>query len=269
MTMSLRRSALAAIAFAVLVAAPVGAQEQTDASFRFSGRISAGRWVTVRNINGKIDVKPATGDQIEVTAVKRWKRGDPRRVRIEVTRVGENDGDVLVCALWSENAECDESGYRSNNSGNNNNTGNVSVDFTIRLPRGVHVRAGSVNGSVSVTGATGEVKASSVNGGIIASSVGGPVSASTVNGSIDVKMGSAGNADLSYSTVNGSVVVQVPDGFNAEIDFTTVNGQLRSEFPMTISGRISQRHIRGTVGKGGRRLKLRTVNGNVSLRKAT
>jgi hypothetical protein len=48
----------------------------------------------------------------------------------------------------------------------------------------------------------------------------------------------------------------------------TVNGRVSSDFPLTLSGRINPRHIRATVGKGGRRLRFSTVNGSVDLRKS-
>ena len=47
----------------------------------------------------------------------------------------------------------------------------------------------------------------------------------------------------------------------------TVNGDIETEFPLTVSGRVGMRRIRGTVGQGGRTLELETVNGSIRLRK--
>src|SRR3712207_2369100 len=94
------------LAFAALtvLAAPTAAQERSRDTFNWSGRVPAGRWIQVRNINGEIRIEPATGDQVKVTAVKTWRRGDPEDVRIEVKKVGPGDEDVMICALWSADA---------------------------------------------------------------------------------------------------------------------------------------------------------------------
>jgi hypothetical protein len=220
-------------------------------------------------LNGSNNVVPATGDKAEVTAVKRWRRGDPADVKIEATKVG-NGQDVLVCAVWSERTECDEDGYETRNDRrwrDDDNRNDVSVEFTVRLPAGVRLITSTVNGALDIDGATSSVEASTVNGEIRASSTGGPVSASTVNGSVEVRMREMGTEPLEFSTVNGSVTVYVPDNINAELDMRTVNGRVSSDFPLTISGRINPRHLRATLGKGGQRLEFSTVNGSVELRK--
>jgi DUF4097 and DUF4098 domain-containing protein YvlB len=81
-------------------------------------------------------------------------------------------------------------------------------------------------------------------------------------------MGQLGDKDLEFETVNGGIEVYVPDGLDAEVDMRTVNGGVTSDFPLTVTGRINTRHIRATIGKGGRRLEFRTVNGSVKLLKS-
>lgn len=251
-------------------ASPLAAQEQTsEREFRWSQEMQAGAWLRIRNLNGEIHVEPATGSTAEVVGVKRG-RGDPSEVRIELTKSGN---DVLVCALWSENAVCDEDGYRGERGGRgrgHRDGDNVSVEFTIKLPRGVRVLASSVNGEVEVRGATAEVVARSVNGQVSAVSSGGPVHASSVNGSIRASMAEVPTGeDLEYSTVNGSVTLELPADFAAQVEMRTVNGSLRSDFPLQLQGRVNPRRIEATIGDGGnRRLKISTVNGSVELRKA-
>ena len=242
---------------------------QQDTSFHWEGTIPEGKWLVLRNLNGAVRVEAGSGDKVQVDAVKRWRRGNPDDVRITVERFGQNKESAVVCAMWNENTECDESGYRSHNDGSwNNRRNDVSVDFTIRLPKGVKVETSTVNGSVRIAGATSVVEASTVNGGVDAASSGGPVTASTVNGDVTARMSDSGTGDLDYSTVNGSVTLELPGPLNAEVDMATVNGSVRSDFPMTLEGRVNPRHIRATIGTGGRRIKVRTVNGSVEIRKA-
>src|SRR3954447_18319319 len=110
------RLALPALALLTTVSLPaVGQQRQSGNSFTWSGRIAPGRWIRVINLSGTITVGQASGDNVEVTATKRWRRGDPAVVRFETKKFGPNDENVLVCALWGERSSCDEDGYRSNN----------------------------------------------------------------------------------------------------------------------------------------------------------
>ena len=247
----------------------------TDRDFRWDGSISSGRWVYARNLNGSVRVERATGSRLEVTAVKRWRRGNPEDVKIEVTRVGSGEGDVLICATWRDvTEECDERGYRTQNNRNrrdrwsrDDNNDDVSLDITVRVPEGVKLDISSINGGLDISGATAEVEAHTVNGGIEARSSGGPVNASTVNGEIDVRMGAIGNGNLDFSTTNGSITVTVPDGLNADITMRTVNGSVGSDVPMTVNGRISPRRIAATIGRGGMKIDLTTVNGSIDLRR--
>jgi hypothetical protein len=261
------------VALAALAVLPTSGLSQEPSrerdAFNWSGRVPAGRWIYVRNLNGEIRVEPTTGDQVQVTAVKTWRRGDPADVRIEVKKYGPNDQDVVICALWSEDSYCDESGYRHRSSSRNRRDNDVNVEFRVRVPRGVKIGAGSVNGSVTVEGATSEVKVGTVNGSVEATSTGGPVEASTVNGSVLARMGRlTGTEDLNYSTVNGSIHVEF-DGelTDADVEMSTVNGRFEINFPITIQGRLNPRHLRTRLGNGGRRIKLTTVNGNVELRR--
>jgi hypothetical protein len=241
---------------------------QSDRSFSWSGVIPAGRRILIKNINGPIEVTRSTSNRVEVTAEKRWRRGDPSWVRIEPKKLGD---EMLICALWGENSRCEEDGIRSDRSNDrnrNNRNNDVSVHFTVRVPEGVRVDVSTVNGGLEVSGVTTDVRANTVNGSITARSAGGPVRAKTVNGSINVSMGSIGNAeDLEYETTNGSVTIELPANFGAQLELGTVNGRVNTDFPITVSGTLSPRRIRGTVGDGRTRLRASTVNGSVTLRR--
>ena len=256
---------------ALTLLAPVAGAQQTERDFRWTGNVTSGRWLHVRNLNGSIRVERGTGSQVEVTAEKRWRRGNPGDVTIEVTRVGSGDQDVVVCAIWRDHTErCDERGYRTESRRGRDRwdrDDDVIVDFTVRLPDGVRLDASSVNGRLDIAGASSEVEAHTVNGGIRAESTGGPVRASTVNGDIDVRMAAVGSGDLHFETVNGSIDVTVPENLNAEVTMRTVNGNVGSDFPMTLNGRINPRRITARIGTGGPRLEFTTVNGSIDLRK--
>lgn len=277
----MQRLLIAALA-ALLVAPAASAQRERDRdrdddrdrqvdanAFQWEGRIPEGRWISIHNLNGAITVEPASGDQVEVRAEKRWRRGDPESVRVETVRDGD---DVVICALWTERSTCDRDGMHTRGRGGDdwdNDRNDVSLHFTVRLPRGVRVRANSVNGGIEVSGARSEVVARTVNGRIDVATSEGPVDAQTVNGAINVRMESlSSTADMEFETVNGSVRVDAPANLAADVSMSTVNGSLTSDFPLTVQGRISKHRINAAVNGGGRRLTMRTVNGSVELRQS-
>jgi DUF4097 and DUF4098 domain-containing protein YvlB len=81
-------------------------------------------------------------------------------------------------------------------------------------------------------------------------------------------MGDAGWSDaLTFHTVNGSIILDLPTALSADVRASTVNGEISTDFPLNVTGRISRRSVTGTIGSGGRRLDLETVNGTVRLQR--
>jgi Putative adhesin len=277
------------VAMAALLALPALASAQGDGrnltTWRWDGRVDAGHWMGVHNVNGSVQFAPSSDNMVHVTAEKRENSGgDITEVTFEVVQEG---GDVSICAIWHDNGHCGIDSFRQNRDRDNENQHNrTSVRFTVSVPRSVRVRAASVNGGVSirdvgaevrastvngsceVTNAAGPVKATAVNGGVNVTTAAGPVNASTVNGDLDVRMSSlTGSDDMRFSTVNGSITITVPGGFNADFRFSTVHGSIGSDFPLTLSGRFGPRNASGTIGSGGRELRASTVNGSIDLKK--
>jgi hypothetical protein len=263
-------SALLAAMVLITLAAPAYAQRdydrdaQYDSSFTTKQSIAAGGTIRVENLNGSIDVEASDNGTTTVSAVKRWRRGDPARVRILVEP--GKDG-ATVCALWDDERSCDD--HPSHNSGHHDDHNDVSVQFTVRVAKGVKVDLNTVNGSVDVSGATAAVDAETVNGRVEVATLGGPVSAKTVNGSVHATIEHLikSNEPLELETVNGSVQLEAPSDLSADVDAETTNGGIQSDFPLTISSGMIGKHIHGTVGQGGRRVELHTTNGSVKLRK--
>ena len=274
-------------ALAALIAAPsLGAQQEygrdTD-TWRWDGRVDAGKWMHVFNINGSVDFVPSNDNMVHLVAEKRSNGRAMDDIHFEVVQAG---GNVTVCAIWNDNSRCEDGGMSSNRNNDHNET-HSSVKFTVSVPRsirigahsvnggvsvrdvGTEVRANTVNGGVSVRNASGRVKANTVNGGVDVNTSVGPVTAETVNGNVDAKMASLqGDDDMTFKTVNGSVSITVPARFDANFRFDTVHGGIDSDFPMTLSGKFGPRHAAGTIGSGGGRdIRASSVNGSIELRK--
>jgi carbon monoxide dehydrogenase subunit G len=255
-------------ALAVMLAAPaLGAQQQygrDSDSWRWDGRVDAGHWMNVFNMNGTVEFAPSPDNMVHLVAEKRSNGREMDDIHYEVVQAG---GNVTICAIWNNSSRCEDGGVQSyHNNGNNENHSNVKI--TVSVPRSVKVGAHSVNGGVIVRNATGPVRANTVNGGINVNTANGPVTAETVNGNVDARMMSLqGDDDMTFKTVNGSVAIWVPARFDANFRFDTVHGGIDSDFPMTLSGRWGPRHASGTIGNGGRDVRASSVNGSIELRK--
>jgi DUF4097 and DUF4098 domain-containing protein YvlB len=298
----LRASALLAtlLLFPSLASAqsPLG---QSDSIYTWRGPLPVGALLTVRNHNGPIEVRPASGATAEIRAEKRSRDGNLRDVAFSV-RTGSN-GDVTLCSMLRGNDPCDDDRHWS--SDGDDWRRNVTVAMTVLVPRGAHLRVSTGNGAVSIERVGGEVQASTGNGrvtvastdGIVRVSTGngdvdvrdakaavrvstgngrvsvsttqGPVEARSGNGDIDVRMSAVRpTEDMGFSTGSGTVRVTLPADYNGELDASTGNGEVRSEFDLKVQGRMSPRRVRATIGNGGARLRLATGNGQLELKKA-
>lgn len=234
--------------------------------WNWKGRVERGDFIEVKGVNGDVHAERASGNEVQVEAVLRGRKSDPNEVEIQV--VEHSDG-VTICAVYPSKSGDRPNECRPGSKGHNSVKDNdVSVDFTVRVPAGVGFIGRTVNGDVDALGIDGDVQAHTVNGGIDISS-NGLAEATTVNGSITASMDRADwDGTLSFTTVNGSVTLEMPGDLNCDLSVSTVNGHLDFDFPLTVEGRFSPRHMKGTIGQGGRSLVIKTVNGSVQLRRS-
>jgi len=224
--------------------------------FDYNGALRPGQTLTIRDINGSVRVR--IGDRLAIHAVKRGERSDPNTVAI---RVENRASGIVVCVRYppDPNRGCDES---NQSSGNQNN--DTSVAFDVTVPHGVGVDARSVNGSVDVVN-DGPTDASTVNGSVRVE--GRDVrTARTVNGSVAVTILDRNHGTLDAKTVNGSIDVRLPAGAGLTVDAKTVTGGITAQGLNVEHPRYGPgASVSGTLGDGGRRLNLNTVNGSITL----
>lgn len=243
-----------------LVALPGAAED-----FRWQGRLSAGKAIEVKGINGAIDARAADGDEVLVVARKHGRKSSVDEVRVEVV---EHEGGVTVCALYPARHSDKPNVCKPGEGTGSNSNSDVEVEFEVRVPKSVRFVGRTVNGGVEAESLPDDVEAYTVNGSVRVSAA-GEVRAETVNGSIRAAMGRAtGREPLSFKTVNGGITVEMPGSAAADVHAETVNGGIETDFPLTVKGKWVGRRLDGTIGAGGRRLELTTVNGSITLRKA-
>jgi hypothetical protein len=261
------RSAAVHSAFIALGLAAVPALAAQD-TFRWSGRVDVGDEVEVIGISADIEASAASGSSVEVSAT-----GLEDGARIEVE---QHAGGVTFCVIHP--------GMRRNGEGRCSQQGNGSrnrqwedIEVHVRVPSGVRFSASTVSGDVQAEGLGADVQARSVSGDVRISTR-GSVEAGTVSGDLQVEMGRLPTGSLEFRTVSGDVQITLPSDAGAELSASTLSGDIESDFPLEVSGRDRDRgsrgiHVeighraRGTLGRGGPRLDVSTVSGDITLRR--
>jgi hypothetical protein len=253
----------------VLVFSGLLAASQTSAfaeDFHWADALASGQTLEIKGVNGAIDASSATSSQADVAATKRGRRSNPDEVEIKVVK---HSAGVTICAVYPSRGGRPNDCQPGEGGRMETHDNDVDVHFVVKVPAGVRFVARTVNGNVDADRIGGDVVANTVNGGIKVSAK-GLAHAETVNGSITASLGRADGAEpLDFKTVNGSIAVDLPAGVNAEVRAGTVNGDIETDFPLTVKGRMTSRHLSGTLGSGGRPLSLETVNGSIHLRRGT
>ena len=255
----------------VLGAAPAWAQSEkrtvyTEHDFRWQGHLKAGQTLEVINQNGQIEATSATGDEARTEGM--WRGDAERDLFIEVV---EYPDSVTICAVHAKDkapGRCHRGGVSSESWPWGWRGNQAKINFDVQVPRGVNFHALTTNGSVVGRNLASVVEAATTNGNVEVSTSEW-ASATTTNGGIRVSMGGAKwSGELKVRTTNGSVEVTMPASAEFRVDAATTNGGIQTDFPVTVQGSFSSKELSGTVGGGGRELKVATTNGTIRLMKS-
>jgi len=234
--------------------------------FHWQGHLKAGQTLEVINRNGEIEASAASRDEARATGRSRGY-GDDREFFVEV--VEYSDG-VTICAVYARDkapGRCHRGGVSSESSGwwHENR---AKINFDVQVPRGVRFNALTTNGNVLGHKLASVVEATTTNGNVdVATSEW--ASASTTNGGIHVSIGNAKwSGELKERTTNGSVDLTLPAAAEFTLDAATTNGGINTDFPVTVQGSFNSKRLSGTVGAGGRELRVTTTNGGIKLTKS-
>ena len=255
----------------------------------FHLKAPSGGLLRVRNANGRIELIGEDRKDVVVVAAKRARAeseeeaerlldairvaqaesGEALELEVEVPRKWNRHGHVnlelrvprrLRTQCESVNGKVAVSGMRAPVGARSSN-GAVSVDDVVG-----DVEVYTANNKVSCTCTCGALVARSSNGKIEVGEHRGSLDASTSNGLIRASIEALGPGGVRLATSNGRIVLNLPDEVDADVDVRVDNGIIRNERDLANATRASDGRVRGTLGRGGVPIKLRTSNGSISLR---
>lgn len=281
----------------------VGAQgERAEASEVVEKRFQVSGIPRVRanNVSGETEISVGSAGEVFVRARKRlhgWSEDRARRLLENVEIRMEQDGDEILIEprLFQQ-----ERGWLELFRG-----GRVAVDLDIRVPRESHIEASTVSGDLSVTGTRGQHEVKSVSGEVSIDDVQGPMQlrtisgdvsatryagrleANSVSGEIEFERSRVRTPDIvtvsgdvvvrsltlpdeagegRVKTVSGDIEIEIADA-DAEIDHKTVSGDVAVETSAQVE-KTGRRDRRIVIGKGGKQFRVKTVSGDLKIRRS-
>jgi DUF4097 and DUF4098 domain-containing protein YvlB len=217
--------------------------------------LDVGGRVSLDNVNGDVTIEVWGRDEVRVQAVKRAGSQETLdKLEIEIDASGDRVRIHTEYPKW--NGSWSGKGHRA------------EVEYTVTVPQLSRLDAVElVNGDLRISGVEGGVSAENVNGVIEAIGVAGEVELSVVNGNVEARFLRLDPRDeIQMESVNGRVELFLPAGAAADVEAKTVNGNISNDFGLeVVKGKYVGATMRGTIGSGGARINLETVNGKISL----
>jgi putative adhesin len=207
------------------------------------------------NVNGLIEVYPASGPEIEVIARRevRTRTEEEAKARLAKAEMIEDVGPDHVKIEARPNDQGVSFGPH----------GRVNIQYRVSVPAGLATSFRSENGVVRLENIEGRITVASTNGAIVGHGLSGSVDASTVNGGIEIGLTSV-NGDSKIVTVNGPATLIVSPEINADLEAAAINGGVTTQdgLPLTADDRTNKR-VTGRLNDGGPRISVQTTNGGV------
>ncbi len=149
--------------------------------------------VELDNINGPVHISSWDRNEVKVDAVK---YADTKE-RLDEARIEVDSGKDYLSIRTK---------YRDHDLsfdwGSHNNP--AGVEYTLTVPRAARLdEIKLINGSLDVTGVSGEVRASCINGKLQAHNLSGRARLSTINGRLDARFDQLAGSSIELNSVNG------------------------------------------------------------------
>ncbi len=238
--------------------------------------------IGVNNTNGRITAADITGSaNLRTTfgAVEFSNIGHQLTIRSNNSRVsGENVGGSLTIvnsfgATEARNVQHDvhiESGNGNVVISKIGGTASVKTSFGM-------VDASDLGSTISVENTNGSVKAVNSKGAQVTTSFGavslggitGPIQVENQNGAVDAESTLRGSCQpIAIRTSFSTLRVRLQPSPDYRVSAKTSFGKVRSDFPLSVSGSISNDDVTGTLGSGRCEMHLADNNGSIEILKA-
>jgi lia operon protein LiaG len=149
--------------------------------------------------------------------------------------------------------------------------------YTIRVPRRTAVVFTETNwgsGDLVIRDTEGSIEANLKSGDIKLLNVSGPVVANSISGDVTIRFSSLRPEPSSVSVVSGDLDVSLPTSSKVSLTLRSISGEIYTDFDMSLSkgtdnmNRVGGQTVSGTINGGGPAMSLKTISGDIFVRKA-
>lgn len=274
-----------------------------DRKFEKKFSVSSGGTFTLATDVGSVSVEGTGGSEVSILAELRGRERDVNDFEITAEQKGsgvEVTGRARRSGWFGGSGDLDvrftvkvprDYNLRLNTSGGDLNVatlkgavkgetsgGNIDVK-DVEGEVGVNTSGGSIRaekvtgnlnmetsgGDITIVSVTGNTDVSTSGGNIHINDVDGKVRAETSGGDIQVKVRNS-NKGVFAETSGGNIDVVVAKNVSATIDASTSGGAVVCDLPVTVSGRIEESRVHGTINGGGNTIHAHTSGGDVRIR---
>lgn len=256
----------------------------SDETIEKTFQVGTSARLVISNVRGSVIIQPGEAGVIEVKALK---QGNSMSASDLIEMSQDSEGTVRVET-------------RSNETFLRLLSFPPKVDYSVRVPQGIHLEASCISSSLHVSGLSGAFKLKTISGGMEVTDLAGPFKLNTVSGGITgsrlagaLELGTVSGrvqftesnfpaADAStvsgdltlqtpisegpyqFGSVSGSVRLLVPKDTHCKVELNSVSGKIRSSLPVTS---LAMGHgVNVTqVGSGGTAIRLKSVSGGLTI----
>ena len=239
-----------------------GSRDAVREEFHQSYPLSARGRLTLKNITGAVRITAWDRAEVRVDAVKRAES----RERLEEARIIVDAG---ADSVHIETRYPDEA-FRYER-GDSRRRNAASVDYTLSVPRGARLESIEViSGQLDIEGVTGGVQASCISGRFTARNLSGEAKLSNVSGLLEASFDKLDDAsNVSLGNVSGQIILRIPSDTNGTIKANTLSGQITNDLGLPVRrGEYIGHDMAGQLGRGGARIKLNNVSGQIKIQRA-
>ncbi len=221
--------------------------------------------VEVFTTNGNVYIEGVEGNKLHLTAIKSIKGSKNEKDRLLkslkiVTDV--HDGILTIKVVRPPKKRTGLFSWLFDLG-----VGEYRVDFDLKIPIHLMVKARSTNGKIKVHNFPSELDLGTTNGEIKAVGVQQVQELHSTNGNVYVEFKALPSSDqeVEISTTNGEISVLVPKNSELNLKAFTTNGQI--DYALNITGRQlkSKNHLEIINGENLPTLFLKTTNGDISV----
>jgi hypothetical protein len=272
-----------------------------DKRFEKKFSVKPGGTLMLRTDVGSVKVAGTAGGEVSIVAVMRGTQrqidefeitADETAGGVEVkgtrkgTRWGSYDLDVEFSVtvpteynlkLGTSGSDLDVKGLKGSVDGETSG-GDIrvhDVSGTISLgTSGGNIEAKSIagnarlktsGGNVIVGSSAGEVDAQTSGGDVVVEASDAKVFARTSGGDVHVAVRGAFKG-IDVQTSGGDIEIALAKNAAATLDASTSGGDVECDIPVTVSGKLNESQIRGTVNGGGSPIRAHTSGGDIHIR---